>query len=187
MKKLFHRFDDYFIDIFNKRIKNGWLDRIMYFITNFGGAIFNTIISCILILFGSGKIRYLGIELLVALMFSQFFVQILKRTLGRQRPYKVLNDINTFGIEMKDYSFPSGHTTASFCMAVVISINYPQMLPFTVLFAVLIGISRIYLGVHFPSDVLAGAVLGITSAFIVHYYFQWAVHMLNNLFTVFKL
>jgi undecaprenyl-diphosphatase len=129
----------------------------------------------------------LGIELLVALMFSQFFVQILKRTLGRQRPYKVLNDLNTFGIEMKDYSFPSGHTTASFCVAVVISINYPQMLPFTFLFAVLIGISRIYLGVHFPSDVLAGAVLGIASAFIVHYYFQWAVHMLNNLFTVFKL
>ena len=187
MKKLFYKFDDYFINIFNKRIKNDCFDKIMYYITNIGGAISSTIISITLILFGDEGIRFFGFELLVAIVFSQFFVQIFKRTLGRQRPYKVLDDINTFGIDMKDYSFPSGHTTASFCMATIISINYPQLLTFAILFAFLIGISRIYLGVHFPSDVLAGAMLGVVSAFIVHYYFQWPVQLLHNIFTIIKL
>lgn len=187
MKRFLFKFDDYFINIFNKRIKNSYFDKIMYYITNIGGAISSTVISAILILFGEEEIRFLGIELLVAIIFSQFFVQIFKRILGRQRPYKVLNDINTFGIDMKDYSFPSGHTTASFCMATIISINYPQLLTFAVLFAFLIGISRIYLGVHFPSDVLAGSMLGVVSAFIVHYYFQWAVQLLHNLFTMIEL
>lgn len=187
MKRLFYKFDEYFINMFNKRIKNRYFDKIMYYITNIGGAISSTIISAALIFFGDVKIRFLGIELLTAIMFSQFFVQIFKRTLGRQRPYKVLDDLNTFGIDMKDYSFPSGHTTASFCMATVISANYPQLLLFAMLFAFLIGISRIYLGVHFPSDVLAGAILGITCGLVVHYYFQWPVQLLDNLFTMIRL
>ncbi|MDG2865955.1 phosphatase PAP2 family protein, partial [Vibrio parahaemolyticus] len=181
------KFDNYFFSIFNNKIKNSYFDKTMIYITNMGGAISNTIISFILIFLGNNKIKLIGIELLIALFFSQIIVQFLKRTLGRKRPYKVLDNLNTYGIEMKDYSFPSGHTTASFCLATVFSLNIPYLSVVFFIFAGLVGISRIYLGVHYPSDVLAGIILGIISSFIVHYNFQWAVEAINNILAMINL
>ena len=101
---------------------------------------------------------------------SQAIVQILKRGFGRERPYKMVENINTFKIELKDYSFPSGHTTASFCMAATLSLNMPKLSIFLYILAMIIGISRIYLAVHYPTDVLVGIILGVASSMIVHFF-----------------
>jgi len=88
--------------------------------------------------------------------------------LARERPYNILQNINTFGIKLKDYSFPSGHTTASFSIATVLSLNIPQLMIPVLILALMVGVSRIYLAVHYPSDVLVGVILGIVSSFATH-------------------
>ena len=112
----------------------------------------------------------MGLEAIVALGISQAIVQILKRGFGRERPYKMVQNINTFEIDLKDFSFPSGHTTASFCMAATLAFNMPRMAVVLYIMAMIIGISRIYLAVHYPTDVLVGIILGVGSSVIVHLY-----------------
>nr|WP_300001875.1 phosphatase PAP2 family protein [Tissierella sp.] len=166
--KLLKGFDDLFIKLINGRMSNKFLDYFMYRVTDLGGAIFTSVFSLAIIIFGNNATRFMGLEAIVALGISQTIVQILKRSFGRQRPYNMIKNINTFEIELKDFSFPSGHTTASFCMAATLSLNMPRIAIFLYIMAMIIGISRIYLAVHYPTDVLVGIVLGIGSALIVH-------------------
>ncbi|MDR7870625.1 MAG: phosphatase PAP2 family protein [Tissierellaceae bacterium] len=170
MKNILKSFDKYLIELINHRIKSDFLDKFMYRVTDLGGAIFSTIFSLILVLFGNDSIRLIGIEALVVLGLSQIIVQSLKLILSRERPYNILEQLNTFGINLNDYSFPSGHTTASFSIATVIALNIPMVSILTFLIATIIGISRIYLGVHYPTDVAAGIILGVGSSILVHMY-----------------
>lgn len=170
MKNILRRFDNYLIELINSRIKNDFLDRFMYRITDLGGAIFTTFFSLILVIFGNDFISMIGLEALVVMGLSQIVVQGLKKILGRERPYKIIEQLNTFGINLKDYSFPSGHTTASFTIATVLSLNIPYTTLFAFLLATIVGMSRIYLGVHYPTDVIAGIILGVGSSILVHIY-----------------
>ena len=168
MKSIFKKFDDYLIGLINDRIKNDFLDKFMYRVTDLGGAIFSTVFSFVLLLLGNNTIRLIGLEALVVLALSQIVVHSLKVLLSRERPYTIIKQLNTFGINLKDYSFPSGHTTASFSIATVLALNIPNIFVITYLIATIIGVSRIYLGVHYPTDVLAGIILGIGSSILVH-------------------
>lgn len=168
MKNIFKSFDDYLIRLINARIKNDFLDKFMYRVTDLGGAIFSTVFSFVLVLFGNDTIRLIGFEALVVLALSQIVVQSLKLILSRERPYTIIEQLNTFGINLKDYSFPSGHTTASFSIATVLVLNIPSVFLLVYFLATIIGVSRIYLGVHYPTDVLAGIILGIGSSILVH-------------------
>lgn len=168
MKNILKKFDDYLIKLINARIKNDFLDKFMYRVTDLGGAIFSAVFSFTLVIFGNDIIRLIGLEALVVLGLSQIVVHSLKMILSRERPYTIIEKLNTFGIQLKDYSFPSGHTTASFSIATVLALNIPNIFLLTYFIATLIGVSRIYLGVHYPTDVLAGIVLGIGSSILVH-------------------
>lgn len=171
MRKHLKRFDDYFIELFNSRIKGPNLDRFMYRITDLGGALFITVFTLALVLFGSANNKKVGIEALLALCLSQIIVHSLKRLLSRERPYKIIEQLNTFGIDLSDYSFPSGHTTASFSLATTLALNMPKFTIFLLFLASIIAISRVYLGVHYPTDVAAGIILGIGGAITAHMYF----------------
>mgnify|MGYP002409371894 FL=1 len=170
MRNILRQFDNYLIKLINHRIKNDFLDKFMYRITDLGGAIFSTIFALVLVLFGNDFIRLIGLEALVVMGLSQIVVQSLKLILSRQRPYKIIEQLHTFGINLKDYSFPSGHTTASFSIATVLALNIPIISLLTFLIATIIGMSRIYLGVHYPTDVVAGIILGVGSSILVHMY-----------------
>lgn len=184
LKYMLKRFDTFFIQLINGRMKNVFFDKFMYRITDLGGAIFTSVFSLSLILFGNSYIRFIGVEAIVAMILSQSMVQILKKGFGRERPYKMIENINTFKIDLKDYSFPSGHTTASFCMAATLSLNMPKLSIFLYILALLIGISRIYLAVHYPTDVTVGIVLGVGSALIIHLFF---LEYVNNIAKWFSL
>lgn len=168
MKKILKRFDDYLIELINSRIKNNFLDKFMYRVTDLGGAIFSTLFSLMLVLLGNDLIRLIGLEALAVLALSQIVVHSLKLLLSRERPYQIIEHLNTFGFNLKDYSFPSGHTTASFSIATVLALNIPSLSLLTFIIAGIIGVSRIYLGVHYPTDVAAGIILGVGSSILVH-------------------
>jgi len=86
--------------------------------------------------------------------------KLLKSATGRPRPYQVLRDIRA-GIDPLDaFSFPSGHTLHAVAFSVVAVFYVPALAPVLVPFTLLIGLSRVVLGLHYPSDVLAGAILG---------------------------
>lgn len=170
MKNIMNRFDNYLIKLINDRIKNDFLDKFMYRVTDLGGAIFSSIFSLVLVLFGNRSIRLIGLEAMTVLFLSQIVVQSLKLMLSRERPYNIIKQLHTFGIDLRDYSFPSGHTTASFSIATVLALNIPNIFILTYLLATIIGVSRIYLGVHYPTDVAAGIILGVGSSILVHLY-----------------
>lgn len=170
MKKGFKAFDDFFIKLINSRIKNKYLDKFMYRVTDLGGALFITIFTLSLIIFGSTENKKIGLEALMVLGLTQIVVHSLKRLLSRERPYKIIEHLNTFGIDLSDYSFPSGHTTASFSLATTLALNMPKFSILVYILATIIAVSRIYLGVHYPTDVTAGLILGIGGGIITHQY-----------------
>ncbi len=168
MKNPFKSFDDFLISLINKRMSNKLFDFLFFHITNLGGSISLTLLV-LLLLFFKGKPRVLGLELIAALAVTTAIVQILKRTFTRNRPYWILENLNTYGIDLSDYSFPSGHSAASFSVATVVAFNYQKIALLVICIALLIAVSRIYLAVHYPTDVVAGVVIGTICSMIVHY------------------
>ncbi len=90
----------------------------------------------------------------------------IKRFVSRLRPFVSVPGVTMLVAPPDEFSFPSGHTGAAFIMITVLAVWYPVLSLFMVPLALGIGVSRVYLGVHFPSDVLAGAALGIFAALV---------------------
>lgn len=154
----------------NTYMKCKVLDKLMLYITQLGGVIFTVSLTLLLIVFSKRGIRGLGFEVLIALSTTTLVVQLIKKIVSRERPYNKLEDINTFNLEFKDYSFPSGHTAASFSIATILYLNIPQLMIPVMLLAFLVGVSRIYLAVHYPSDVVVGLVVGFFISKLIHVY-----------------
>jgi undecaprenyl-diphosphatase len=153
----------------NKNIRCRALDIFMPGITHLGGATF-TIVACFLLyILGHKETRVAATEAIITVAGSQGIVQVFKNSINRKRPYLVIPDVNTFWkCLLEDYSFPSGHTTAGFSLAVAVAINFPSYRFVSYSLATAVGISRIYTGMHYPSDVISGALLGAISAFLTH-------------------
>ena len=161
-----YRWDDWLFTKVNSSLRCKFLNKIMPGFTFLGGARFTVLVGLILIL-QSGGFAGIGKEVGLALAGSHLLVQIVKRFVTRPRPFLVLPMVNTWKtLILKDYSFPSGHTTAGFALAIVLSINFHVFAPLFVLMAMLIGFSRMYLGLHYPTDVFVGAVIGTVSAVV---------------------
>jgi membrane-associated phospholipid phosphatase len=95
----------------------------------------------------------------------------LKYLIQRERPYVALPDVELrAGNEPDPYSFPSGHVALAFAVASSLSLSYPEwyVIAPAAVWATSVAVSRIWLGVHYPSDVLAGALLGTAVGLTVH-------------------
>ncbi|MAR00386.1 MAG: phosphatase PAP2 family protein [Oceanospirillaceae bacterium] len=113
--------------------------------------------------------------LLCVLIYSQ-----LKNRLVRQRPFISFPDILAHTAPLDKYSFPSGHTMNAVNFAILFSWYFPALIWVVVPFAVLVGASRVILGMHYPTDVLVGALLGIAISYSS--ILLWPAGMYANLF-----
>lgn len=150
------------------------LDEIMIFVSSLGnkGMIWIAI-GVLFLLFGFRKKIWRSRGLLVLLSLAVNFLvcnMVLKPLVDRTRPYYVL-DYTPLIPPVGDPSFPSGHTSASFAAATAIYCINKKWGIAAYLLAAVMGFSRLYLGVHFPTDVLFGAVVGMVAAKIVVYIF----------------
>lgn len=141
--------------------------KMVVFLSRLGnhGMIF-IVLGIVLLLFGIRykNLLYTGIKLFLCLGTTAFVCNgILKPYVARLRPYDVL-DFPIAVPPLADYSFPSGHTSAAFATATAIYAYYKKWGIVAYVFAFCMGISRLYLGVHFPSDVLMGGILGVVMA-----------------------
>lgn len=91
---------------------------------------------------------------------SAFVTYVLKPLFGNLRPEFTLENITVFEATSDFYSFPSSHAAVAFSGAVILSKVFPKHTKFLYILALLISLSRVYLGVHYPLDILAGAIVG---------------------------
>lgn len=92
--------------------------------------------------------------------------RILKNGIRRPRPFEAIAHLEYRIAPPDQFSFPSGHTAAAFVLATLLSNFIPVLMPLLVLWAIGVAFSRVFLGVHYPTDTLAGATLGIGCAAI---------------------
>lgn len=151
------------LQFINDHMHMAILDKIMPIITKLGdvGIVWFAISIALII---SKKYRRIGWVCILSLFISSLIGEIfLKHTIQRTRPFNVVAGIDLLVRKPITSSFPSGHTTASFAVAYVISKTIKDFKPYVIVLAILIAFSRLYLFVHYPTDVLAGIVIGLLS------------------------
>ena len=161
-------FDMAILDLIQSDIRTGFMDAIMPFITQLGDAGLIWIILSIGLIIPK-KTRKIGFVMIIALILNGIICNIiLKPMLARIRPFDVNTAVKLLINKPRDFSFPSGHTSASFTAASVLFFRKSKLFVPSLVLAFLISFSRLYLYVHYPSDVLAGLVLGILCGYIGH-------------------
>lgn len=148
---------------------NPVLDKIMVGITTLGDAGAIWIILVIILLFMK-KTRKCGILMLISIALGALVGNvILKNVIARPRPCWLNPDIALLIPNPHDFSFPSGHTLASFEAAIIIFLHNKKWGSLSLVLASLIAFSRMYLFVHFPTDIIGGIVLATIISMIVYY------------------
>ncbi len=152
-----------------ENLRSDFLDSFMKMITRLGDVgIIWIIIGVIFII--SSKNRKMGFSVLLSLVFSAIICKlILKNYVARIRPYEVYSYIDLIIDKQVDYSFPSGHTSASIAASFAILKSNFSYKKFNLGYifiglAILISFSRLYLFMHYPTDVLGGLITGLISA-----------------------
>lgn len=153
-------FDFRLLDLIHENLSCGFLDRVMPWVTSVGNGGFIWLVSAALMLI-SRRYKRNGAELLSGLAGSVVIGNLLlKNLVARQRPCWINDTVNLLIAVPTDYSFPSGHTMSSFVAAAIIMHTNRKWGIAAYILATLIAFSRLYLYVHFPTDIIAGAAIG---------------------------
>ncbi len=131
-------------------------------VTHLGGA--TSAIAAVLLplLLAQGALHAAALQGATALLLSHLVVQLIKRRILRERPAPARLGRSLVGVPDR-FSFPSGHACAAMSVAFAYGIAYPAVAIPVIVLAVVVGMSRVRLGVHYPGDVLAGQALAIAT------------------------
>jgi undecaprenyl-diphosphatase len=121
------------------------------------------ILSMMILAFVLGEGAIYAERITIALVITSFVVVVIKRTVRRARPSNEMQAL----VPPDQFSFPSGHTAASFAIALSMFGVFPWLVPALLVVAMVVGFARMYLGVHYPIDVMAGAAVGMLVGSVV--------------------
>jgi undecaprenyl-diphosphatase len=152
-------------------IRNSILDWLFLAVTFASSEIIIFAFLSALFLWSEKKRRWV-LPLWVSAGISGVVSFILKVTIERQRPFQqglvsLLANLNNASYNIWNFSFPSSHAMIAFCAIPILSQQFPRLKKVWVVFAVLIALSRVYFGLHFVSDVIAGAIMGYVVGLLV--------------------
>ncbi len=156
-----------------------FMDTVMPLITRLGDeGIFWIVLAVVLAIFP--KTRKAGFTMGLAMLFGLFVGNMfLKNVVARVRPYDLEVGVNLLIERLSSFSFPSGHTLSSFAAATALCCRHRKWGVAALMLAGLIAFSRLYLFVHYPTDVLGGALLGVACALL-------AVKLIDLVYTAFE-
>ncbi|SMC21859.1 undecaprenyl-diphosphatase [Clostridium acidisoli DSM 12555] len=177
-------FDNYVLFIINRKMKNKYLDKVMPVITSLGNLGVVWLAIAVILLFVE-KNKSIGEVVILTMIFSTIVGEgIIKHLVKRVRPCNQKNNSTLLIVKPISYSFPSGHTLSSFAAAEVLSIYFINYKIIFITIALLIALSRIYLYVHYPTDVIAGMLIGILCSKLIFIILQEIY--INNVGTFLK-
>ena len=140
------------------------LVRVLVIVSRLGDGLFWYVLIAALALLGGTNGRDVAMQMILAGLLNLPLYLWLKRTIGRPRPFTQCPDIHACARALDKFSFPSGHTLHAFTFLAICTWYFPAAGYALAPMVVLIAVSRVALGLHYPSDVAAGAVLGTAVA-----------------------
>lgn len=153
-----------------------FVDKLMHLITYTGdGIVLTVILLSMLAIFDRKRMFRIFLAVLFAAALGGLLVQFLKWEIGALRPLSIFPNAHIVGKPLKIGSFPSGHTQLCFSSAVILSKEYKKSWRFLYPWAFMVGLSRIYIGAHFPIDVMIGGLIGYLSGKALLCY-NWLTH-----------
>ncbi|RYL93299.1 phosphatase PAP2 family protein [Sporolactobacillus sp. Y61] len=138
-------------------------------VTSVGGAVTEILAVLLILFFAEGTLHRTAVACAISLTGSHIIVQVLKRLFPRNRPYLALAGAKVMKNPLTDHSFPSGHATAVFSVIIPLILYQPMLVFLLLPLALSVATSRIFLGLHYPSDVLAGISLGTLTGLITYF------------------
>lgn len=155
------KIDVWVFTLFNSRGQRPqWLDWVMITFTQAGNGVFAYIVAGVVFL----RIQHmLAYELMFGTLTLWLAVELMKILIRRARPYSALTGARVVGERAGGHSFPSGHTSQAFFMASLFAHYLQGGIAVAVILygiAILVGVTRMYVGMHYPRDVIGGAILG---------------------------
>lgn len=183
------------VDLFNYinyNLQNPFFDFIMPIITHLGGFKI-LIVACVLvfvlsIIYKNDNVKRIVLLCALSLLIAGGIAVLLKNAVLEPRPFVSLSNVHLLIAEDDPNSFPSGHTTSTFAVLSVLVFKFRHEFwsVVLILFGIVIGFSRIYVGVHYPLDVFAGCILGVLSAYFTYRYEDKICNFFNGVVGVFK-
>lgn len=174
------QWDSKALEVIIKSRKN-WLNKVMIFVTTIGNHGTIWFLLAIPLLFFD-RFRRTGISIILAMAVAFLCGEIIiKHIVRRNRPCKMVEKDKLLIKRPIDYSFPSGHSTSSFAVFTVICFTLPELCIPVFILACMIAFSRMYLQVHYPSDVACGIMIGILCGICSVKYLNYALPILMDM------